>query len=124
MGSTPIPRIGSVFPYLFPVSSDGSALVGGVLIGLYRIHSCMTLIKKHRVRTKKSLIDTLPEMLVSALANHEDFVVTCETDAETKKKSLYVMTGDLITPDMLATFKQQIERKKEEGNTIITRDWK
>ncbi|MGA2161793.1 MAG: hypothetical protein ABSG28_06325 [Methanoregula sp.] len=84
----------------------------------------MTLIKKHRVRTKKSLIDTLPEMLVSALANHEDFVVTCETDAETKKKSLYVMTGDLITPDMLATFKQQIERKKEEGNTIITRDWK
>jgi hypothetical protein len=84
----------------------------------------MTLVKKHRLRTKKSLIDTLPEMVISALANHEDFVVTYETDPNTKKKSLYVMTGDLITPDMLATLKQQIERKKEEGNSIITRDWK
>jgi len=83
----------------------------------------MTLIKKHRVCTKTSLIDTLPDMLVSALANHEDFVVTCETDPETKKRSLYVMTGDLVTPDMLALLKQQIERKKEEGNTIITRNW-
>jgi hypothetical protein len=84
----------------------------------------MTLVKKHRLRTKKSLIDTLPEMVISALANHEDFVVTYEIDLETKKKSLYVMTGDLITPDMLATLKQQIECKKEEGNSIITRDWK
>ena len=84
----------------------------------------MTLIKKHRVRKKTSLTDTLPEMLYSALANHEDFVVTCESDPETKKKSLYVMTGDLITPDILATLKQQIERKKEEGNTIVIRDWK
>jgi hypothetical protein len=84
----------------------------------------MTLVKKHRLRTKKSLIDTLPELVISALANHEDFVVTYETDPITKKKSLYVMTGELITPDMLATLKQQIERKKEDGNSIITRDWK
>jgi hypothetical protein len=84
----------------------------------------MTLVKKHRLRTKKSLIDTLPEMVITALANHEDFVVTYEIDPTTKKKSLYVMTGDLITPDMLATLKQQIERKKEEGNSIIARDWK
>jgi len=84
----------------------------------------MTLVKKHRLRTKKSLIDTLPEMVITALANHEDFVVTYETDPNTKKKSLYVMTGDLITPDMLATLKQQIERKKEEGNSIIARDLK
>ena len=89
-----------------------------------RIHSSMTLVKKHRLRTKTSLIDTLPEMVISALANHEDFVVTYETDPDTKKKSLYVMTGELITPDMLVTLKQQIERKKEEGNSIITRDWK
>jgi hypothetical protein len=84
----------------------------------------MTLVKKHRLRTKKSLIDTLPELVISALANHEDFVVTYETDPTTKKKSLYVMSGELITPDMLATLKQQIEHKKEEGNSIITRDWK
>ena len=84
----------------------------------------MTLIKKHRVRTKTSLTDTLPEMLVSALANHEDLVVTCETDPETKKKSLYVMTGNLITPEILALIRQQIEHRKEEGSTIITRDWK
>jgi len=84
----------------------------------------MTLVKKHRLQTKKSLIDTLPEMVVSALANHEDFVVTYETDPKTKKKSLYVMTGSLITPDMLTTLKIQIAHQKEEGCTVITRDWK
>lgn len=84
----------------------------------------MTLVKKHRLRTKKSLIDTLPEMVVSALANHEDFIVTYETDPETKTKSLYVITGNLITPDMLATLKTQIAHQKEDGCTIITRDWK
>jgi hypothetical protein len=84
----------------------------------------MTLVKKHRLQTKKSLIDTLPEMVVSALANHEDFVVTYETDPKTKKKSLYVMTGSLITPDMLTRLKTQIAHQKEEGCTVITRDWK
>jgi len=84
----------------------------------------MTLVKKHRLREKKSLIDTLPEMVVSALANHEDFIVTYETDPKTKEKSLYVMTGDLITPEMLATIKEQIAQRKEEGCTIISRDWK
>ena len=84
----------------------------------------MTLIKKHRMQTKKTLTDKLPEMLLAALANHEDFIVTYETDEETKKRSLYIMTGSLITPEMLATLKQEIQRKKEEGNTIVTRDWK
>ncbi|HVP97288.1 hypothetical protein [Methanoregula sp.] len=84
----------------------------------------MTLIKKHRVRTKKTLVDTLPEMLLAALANHEDFIVTYETDEETKKRSLYVMSGQLITPEMLTTIKQAIQRRKEEGDIIVTRDWK
>ncbi len=114
-----------LFSFGFTLSpAQGRRTRRQVLIGSYRIHSCMTLIKKHRVRTKTSLTDTLPEMLVSALANHEDFVVTCETDPETKKKSLYVMTGNLITPEILALIRQQIEHKKEEGSTIITRDWK
>ncbi|MFA5236507.1 MAG: hypothetical protein WC362_01460 [Methanoregula sp.] len=84
----------------------------------------MTLVKKHRLQTKKTLIDTLPEMVVSALANHEDFVVTYETDPKTRKKSLYVMTGNLITAEMLDALKKQIARQKEEGSTVITRDWK
>ncbi|MDD1702081.1 MAG: hypothetical protein LUQ31_03775 [Methanoregula sp.] len=83
----------------------------------------MTLIKKHRIRTKMSLVDTLPEMLVTALANHEDFVIAYETDPKNGEKSLYVMTGNLVTPEMLAALKEQIEHKKEEGNTIITRKW-
>jgi hypothetical protein len=95
-----------------------------VLIGSEEKYTGMTLIKKHRVRTKKTLVDTLPEMLLAALANHEDFVVTYETDPETKKRSLYIMSGSLIRPEMLASLKQEIERKKEEGSTIVTRDWK
>ena len=84
----------------------------------------MTLVKKHRIQKKKTLIDTLPEMVFSALANHEDFVVTYETDKKTNKTSLYVMTGTLITPKMLATLKKEIEKRKEEGGTVVTRDWK
>ena len=84
----------------------------------------MTLIKKHRVRTKKTLVDTLPEMLLAALANHEDFIVTYETDPETKKRSLYIMSGSLVSPEMLASLKADIERKKEEGSTSVSRDWK
>ena len=84
----------------------------------------MTLIKKHRVQTKKTLIDTLPEMLLAALANHEDFVVTYETDPKTKKRSLYVMSGNLIGPKMFVSLREEIERRKEEGSTVITRDWK
>lgn len=84
----------------------------------------MTLVKKHRIRSKKTLIDILPEMVFSALANHEDFVVTYETDEKTHKTSLYVMTGSLITPEMLTSIKKQIGHKKEEGSTVITRDWK
>jgi hypothetical protein len=34
------------------------------------------------------------------------------------------MTGNLITSDMLETLKQQIAHQKEEGCSIITRDWK
>lgn len=84
----------------------------------------MTLVKKHRIQKKKTLIDTLPEMVFSALANHEDFVVTYETDKETNRTSLYVMTGTLITPKMLATLKKEIEKRKEAGGTVVTRDWK
>ena len=75
--------------------------------------------------TRKNIPDgSLPEMLVSALANHEDFVVTCGDGSGDKKKSLYVMTGNLIAPEILALIRQQIEHKKEERSTIITRDWK
>ena len=106
--------------------SSAAVLVrkGRVLIGSEEKYTGMTLIKKHRVRTKKSLVDTLPEMLLAALANHEDFVVTYETDPETKKRSLYIMSGSLISPEMLASLKQEIEHRKEEGSTIVTRDWK
>ena len=84
----------------------------------------MTLVKKHRIHNKTSLVDTLPEMVYSALANHEDFVVTYETDKKTHKTSLYVMTGSLVTPGILAALKKEIGQKKEEGSTVVTRDWK
>jgi len=84
----------------------------------------MTLVKKHRIRKKTTLVDKLPEMVFSALANHEDFIVTYETDPKTNKTALYVMTGSLITPELLAALKKQIEHRKEEGSTVVTRDWK
>jgi hypothetical protein len=39
-------------------------------------------------RLSKPIIDLLPELLVRALARHDDFIVTCETDPDKKRRSL------------------------------------
>jgi hypothetical protein len=43
-------------------------------------------------RLSKPIIDLLPELLVRALARHDDFIVTCETDPD-KKKKIPVISG-------------------------------
>ena len=42
--------------------------------------------KTRRKRPVKPVIDLLPELLVNALARHDDFIVTCETDPGTEKR--------------------------------------
>jgi hypothetical protein len=80
--------------------------------------------KKRPGKIKKPLVDMLPEMLISALANHDDFIITYETSPEDDSKKLHVLTGKLITPCMLGTLKNRVEIQAKDGSTLFTREWK
>ncbi len=78
---------------------------------------------KRRARSKKPLIDTLPGLLVNAIAQNRDFILTFETDEETGKKKIHVLTGQFITPCMLRKLIGQAMSQKEEGSTLLSRAW-
>lgn len=61
----------------------------------------MALPKTPGSRKKKALIETLPELLVSALAGRRDFILCFDRDDDTARKKVHVMTGLFITPCML-----------------------
>ena len=79
--------------------------------------------KKGNAKPKTPVIDLLPGLLVTSLANHDDFIVTCETDPKTGAKKLHVITGKFITPRMLRKMIGQVEAQRDGGSSILTRDW-
>jgi len=79
--------------------------------------------KKRTVKPKIPVIDLLPGLLVTSLANHDDFIVTCDTDSKTGAKKLHIITGKFITPRMLRKLIGQVEAQHDEGSSILTRDW-
>jgi hypothetical protein len=78
---------------------------------------------KRRRKRSKPLIDLLPELLVSALAESKDFILCFERDEDTGKRNLHVMTGQFITPCMLRKLIGQAESQKDEGSTLTSRTW-
>jgi hypothetical protein len=75
-------------------------------------------------KEKKSIFELLPDMLASALANQDDFIMTYETNPDTGRRVFHILQGKLITPCMLGTLKNRVELQQEEGGTIMTRHWK
>jgi hypothetical protein len=94
-----------------------------ILIIRYSPFSCMALPKKRGGKKKKPLIDTLPEMLVHAIAMDNDLVLTFETDPDTGVRKIHVMTGKFITPCMLRKLIGQVESQRDEGSTMVSRKW-
>lgn len=80
-------------------------------------------VKKQVKKENKSIIELLSGMLTSALSRNNDFIVTFETHTDEGKRYLHVLQGKLITPCMLGTLKNRVEIQKEEGSTIMTRQW-
>ena len=68
-------------------------------------------------------MDILPELLVKALARGDDFIVTFEAEEGRPSKKLHVMTGRFVTGCMLRKLQGQAESQRDEGSTILTRDW-
>jgi len=79
--------------------------------------------KKRRVAKRKPLIDLLPELLVSALADSRDFILCFERDEETGKRTVHAMTGTFVSPCMLRKLIGQAESQKDEGAMLISRKW-
>jgi hypothetical protein len=79
--------------------------------------------KTRKKKSRKPIIDLLPELLVKALARQDDFIVTFEIDPDTSSKKLHIITGKFITGCMLRKLQGQAESQRDEGSTITTRKW-
>ncbi|MFA5221167.1 MAG: hypothetical protein WC391_02630 [Methanoregula sp.] len=75
----------------------------------------MTIRKARRKNSDKPFHELVTDLLFSAMANHEDFVLTYEINPATKKKEIHVMAGKLLNPDMLATLKNECDQQLEDG---------
>jgi len=84
----------------------------------------MAAVKKHRGKRSIPLTEAIPELLASALEKQDDLIVTCETNPDTGRKTLHVMTGKLISTCMLNKLKTLIETYPEDGGTIRSGKWK
>jgi hypothetical protein len=51
-------------------------------------------------------------------------IITCETDPESGRKTLHVMTGKLVSACMLNRLRGRIEAYPEDGSTILSGKWK
>jgi len=79
--------------------------------------------KARNKRTEKPVIDLVPELLASALARHDDFIVACETDPDTGAKKIHILSGKFITPCMLRKLMGQAESQRDEGSSIVSGKW-
>jgi hypothetical protein len=79
--------------------------------------------KTRKKRPEKPVIDLLPELLVRALACHDDFIVTCETDPDTEKNVIHLISGKFVTPCMLRKLLGKAEAQPDERAIIVSRKW-
>jgi hypothetical protein len=68
--------------------------------------------------------ELLQDVLASALANEEDFIVTFETHPDEGKQDIHILRGKLITPCMLGTLKNRVNIQQDEGSELVTVLWK
>ena len=76
----------------------------------------MTIRKTRRKNDEKPFHEAVTDLLFSAMANHEDFVLTYEVNPSTSKKEIHVMSGKLITPDQLGALKAYVAQQLDEGS--------
>ena len=76
----------------------------------------MTIRKTRRKNAEKPFHEAVTDLLFSAMANHEDFVLTYEVNPSTKKKEIHVMSGKLISPDQLGILKDHVAQQLDVGS--------
>lgn len=98
------------------------------LTGLSRNHyypslnnSRMAPQEERKGKKRETLTDMLTELLAMALAGDKDFILCHETDEETNKRTIHVMTGRFVSPCMLRKLIGQAESQKDEGATLLSK---
>jgi hypothetical protein len=76
----------------------------------------MTIRKTRRKNDEKPFHEAITDLLFSSMANHEDFVLTYEVNPTTGKKEIHVMSGKLISPELVATLKDHVAQQFDEGS--------
>ena len=76
----------------------------------------MTIRKTRRKNDEKPFHEAVTDLLFSSMANHEDFVLTYEINPSTNKKEIHVMSGKLISSDLLGKLKEHVAQQLEEGS--------
>ncbi|MFA4850300.1 MAG: hypothetical protein WC626_11295 [Methanoregula sp.] len=76
----------------------------------------MTVRKTRRKNDEKPFHEAVTDLLFSSMANHEDFVLTYEINPSTNKKEIHVMSGKLISSDLLGKLKEHVAQQLEEGS--------
>jgi hypothetical protein len=76
----------------------------------------MTIRKTRRKNAEKPFHEAVTDLLFSAMANHEDFVLTYEVNSITGKKEIHVMSGKLISPELVGTLKEHVAQQLDEGS--------
>ncbi len=79
--------------------------------------------RKKTGAVKKPVTDLLPVMLDRALARHEDFIVTCETDPDNGSGTIHILSGRFISSCMLRKLLGQAEAQQDEGSLLVSRRW-
>jgi len=76
----------------------------------------MTIRKTRRKNAEKPFHEAVTDLLFSSMANNEDFILTYEVNPTTGKKEIHVMSGKLISPDLLGTLKAHVAQQLDEGS--------
>ena len=76
----------------------------------------MTVRKTRRKNDEKPFHEAVTDLLFSSMANHEDFVLTYEVNPSTNKKEIHVMSGKLISSDLLGKLKEHVAQQLDEGS--------
>jgi hypothetical protein len=83
----------------------------------------MALPASRKKKTGRSLISTLPEMLDTAIAGHNDFILTFETDPDTGRRKIHVFSGRFVSPCMLRKLAGLAESQRDEGSIMVSGKW-
>jgi hypothetical protein len=76
----------------------------------------MTIRKTRRKNDEKPFHEAVTDLLFSSMANHEDFVLTYEVNPSTNKKEIHVMSGKLISSDLLRKLKEHVAQQLDDGS--------